>query len=96
VYNLPEGSDWKADIKTFHTLSMDVFKLDISILKAVRLGPNITSKHRPLLLTVEDINDKQYLLSHPHFLRRHEQYNKIFIVPDRTKLERIKHKGVVD
>ena len=23
VYNLPEGSDWKADIKTFHTLSMN-------------------------------------------------------------------------
>jgi len=29
-------------------------------------------------------------------LKRHEQYNSIYIVPDRTKLERIKHKRVVE
>ena len=32
IYNFPEGADRKVDIKAFHTLSMDVFKLD-SILK---------------------------------------------------------------
>ena len=30
------------------------------------------------------------------FLRRHKQYNKIFLASDRTKLERVKHKGIVD
>ena len=50
------------------TLSDAVFKLDVSISKAVRLGQKITNKHRPLLLTVEDIDDKNYLTSHSHFL----------------------------
>jgi len=96
VYNFLEGTDRKADIKAFHTLSMDVFKLDLSILKAARLGPKNTNKHRPLLLTVEELDDKNYLISHSHFLRHHEQYKTVFIVPDRTKLERMKHKKAVD
>ena len=96
VNNFLEGTDQKADIKAFHTLSMDVFKLDLSILKAVRLGSKNTNKHRPLLLTIEELDDKNYLISYSHFLRHHEQYKSIFIAPDRTKLERIKHKKAVD
>ena len=70
--------------------------MDISILKAVRLGPKISNKQMPLLLTLEDIDGKIYLLAHSHFLRKNEQYNKIYIAPDRTKLERVKHKKAVD
>jgi len=29
-------------------------------------------------------------------LRKKEEYNKIYIAPDRTKLERVKHKKAVD
>jgi len=85
-------ADQKVDTKVFQTLCMHVFNLDLSILKSVRLGPKINNKHRPLLLTVEDLEDKIYLISHSHFLRRHDQYKSIFIPPDRTKLERLKHK----
>jgi len=96
VYNFSEGADRKADIKAFQTLSMDVFKLDLGIVKAVRLGPKIANKHRPLLLTVNELDDKNYLISHSYFLRRHEQFNKVFIAPDRTKLEHLRHKKVVE
>ena len=96
VYNFSEKSERKADIEVFQALSSDVFKLTVTISKAVRLGPKVTNKHRPLLLTVEDIDDKNYLISHSHFLRHHNQFNKVFIVPDRTKLERIKHRNAVD
>ena len=96
VYNFSEGTDRKANIKAFQTLSMDVFKLDLGIVKAVHLGPKIANKHRPLLLTVNELNDKNYLISHSHFLRRHEKFNKVFVVPDRTKLERLKHKNAVE
>ena len=96
VYNFTEVNDRKADIESFKTLSNSVFKLDIGILKAVRLGPKISNKQRPLLLTLEDIDDKIYLLAHSHFLRKNEQYNEIYIAPDRTKLERVKHKKAVD
>lgn len=96
VYNLTECSDRKTDIETFKALSSDVFKLDVNITKAIRLGPKITNKQRPLLLIFENINDKIYLLSHSHFLKRNDQYNGIYIAPDRTKLERVKHRKVVE
>ena len=47
-------------------------------------------------MTVNELDDKNYLISHSHFLRRHEQFNKVFVVPDRTKLERLKHKKAVE
>ena len=57
VYNLTEGNDCKTDIETFKALSSGVFKLDVNITKAIRLGQKITNKQRPLLLILEDIND---------------------------------------
>ena len=38
----------------------------------------------------------RYICSLTHFLKRHEQYNKVYLVPDRTRLECAKHKRVVD
>jgi len=93
VYNFPECADRKADIGAFQTLCTAVFKLDINICKAICLDSKNANKQRPLLLTFEDMmDDKNYLLSHSHFLRRHDQYSKVYIVPDRTRLERTKHK----
>ena len=31
-----------------------------------------------------------------HFLKRYDQYTRIYIAPDRTKLERVKHRKVVE
>jgi len=90
VYNFAELT---ADIELFKALSNTVFKLDLDVAKAIRLGLKVPNKHRPLLLTIEDVDDKTYMLSHSHFLKRHEQFNSIYIVPDRTKLE---HKRVVE
>ena len=63
VYNFTEGNDQKADIESFKTLSNSVFKMDISILKAVRLGPKISNKQMPLLLMLEDIDGKNLFTS---------------------------------
>jgi len=90
---LPESTDRNTDIQSFKTLSNTVFKLDLDVIKAIRLGPKVRNKDRPLLLTVEG---KAHMLSHSHFLKRHEQYNKVYLVPDRTRLECAKHKRVVD
>ena len=96
VYNFSEGSDRKADIDAFKALSNTVFQLDLAVSKAICLGPKFDNKIRPLLLTLEDYDDKNYLISHSHFLKCHDDHNKVFIVPDRSKLERIKHKKAVD
>ena len=96
VYSFSEGSDLKADIDAFKALSNTIFQLDLAVSKAIRLGPKVDNKIRPLLLTLEDYDDNNYLISHSHFLKWHEDHNKVFIVPDRSKLERIKHKKAVD
>lgn len=96
VYNFPEKSDQKGDMEAFKALSDTVFKLDLSIEKTVRLGRKVDNKTRPLLLILEDFDEKNYLLSHSHFLKRHDVYGKVFIAPDRSRLERIKHKKAVD
>jgi len=85
VYSFSEKSERKADIQAFQALNSEVFKL-VSITKAIRFGPKVANKDRPLLLTVEDMDDKSYLISHSHFLRCHEQYSKVFIAQDRMKL----------
>lgn len=96
VYNFPEKSDRNADMEAFKALSNTVFNLDLSVVKAVRLGPKVDNKTRPLLLILEDFDDKNYLISHSHFLKKHKDFDKVFIAPDRSKLERIKHKKAVD
>ena len=96
VYNFVESDDKGKDIELFQGLCSDVFKLEVKIIKATRLGPKIPNKQRPLLLSVEDIDDKIYLLSHSHFLRKNDSYSNIYIAPDRTKLERAKHRKLVE
>ena len=97
VYNFSECVDRKADIKAFKIyVILAVFKLDTSICKAIRLGPKNANKQRPLLLTFEEFDDKAYLLSHSYLLRHQEQFSKVYIVPDRTKLECTKHKKAVE
>ena len=96
VYNFKECADRKADIEAFQAICATVFKLDANICKAIRLGAKNANKPRPLLLVVEDIDHKNYLLSHSHYLRRHDQYNKVYVVPDRTKHERTKHQKAVE
>ena len=82
VYNFSKGSDRKADIDAFKALSNTVFQLNLAVSKAIRLGPKVDNKIRPLLLTLEDYDDKNYLISHSHFLKWHDDHNKVFIVPD--------------
>jgi len=62
VYNFAELTDRNVDIESFKALSNTVLKLDLDIVKAVRLGPKVPNKHRPLLLTIEDVDDKTYML----------------------------------
>ena len=35
------------------------------------------------------------MLSYSHFLKRYEQYSNVYLVPDKARLERGKHKSVV-
>ena len=96
VYNFPESANWNADIDSFKALSDTVFKLDLDVTKATQLGPKIPDKCRPLLLSVEDVDNKAYMLFHSHFLKRHEQYNRVYLDPDRIRLKCAKHKKVVE
>ena len=60
----------------------------------MRLGKKSKDKTRPLLTCLESQQDALYMISHASYLRRHEEYNNIYIAPDMTKYQR--HKQLVD
>ena len=93
VYNLPETSD---DKKHFTDICSTVFKLDADVVSLRRLGRQIENKHRPLLLSLEDVDDKEFITSRSYFLRRHEEFNNVYISVDMTKYQRAKHKQLVE
>ena len=66
VYNFPECADRKAD-EAFQTLLSTVFSLKVVPTKTIRLGPKIANKHRPLLLSIDDLDLKGSVLSRSHF-----------------------------
>ena len=95
VYNFTETSDHQTDKDSFVNFCSSVFNCNVKISKVLRLGKKIANKHRPLLLGFEHYDDKVLILSHAHLLRHNDQYSDVFIVPDRTKFEREKHKKLV-
>ena len=93
VYNLPEPSS-ESDSDVFSTLCSSVYGCSFSVAKSLRLGKK-TEKCRPLLISLCKEEDKFELLSRSFLLRRNESYKNVFLAPDRTKLEREKHKSLV-
>ena len=93
VYNFSESSD---DKKHFIDLCNTVFKLDISVVSHRRLGKQAENKLRPLLLSLEDVDDKEFITSRSYLLRRHEEYKNVYISADMTKYQRAKHKQLVE
>ena len=96
VYNFHENSNYQADKAKFLELSKEVFNLDLQIIKVVRLGKSNNGKPRPLLVGLDNEAEKIEILSQSGKLRRLDQYNEIYIVADKTKYEREKHKKLVD
>ena len=88
VYNFPEASDNQSDKDLFADFCSSVSKHKGNINKIMRLGKKVPNKHRPLLLSFEHYEDKGLLFSRTHLLQHNDQYNDVFIVPDRTKFER--------
>ena len=55
----------------------------------------IEHKYRPLLVCFECIDNKAVVVSRSYSLCHHDQYKKVFVVPDRTKIERDEQKRLV-
>jgi len=94
VYNLPETST-SEDEKWFSDLCKTVFDLGVKITKVLRLGKPSEDRIRPLLIVLDDLNQKEFIVSHSHYLRRHPQYKNIYVSTDMTKFQRQKHKKLV-
>jgi len=82
VHNFPESTDRNNDIESFKDLIDTV---------QIRIGYSLGSSTRTKspLLSVENVDNKAYMVFHSHFLKRHEQYCKVYIAPDRTELEHV-------
>ena len=59
------------------------------------MGRRIEHKYRPLLVCFECIDNKAVVVSRSYLLCYHDQYKKVFVVPDRTKIERDEQKRLV-
>ena len=88
-----ETSDHQTDKDSFVNFCSYIFNCNVKISEVLRLGKKIANKHRPLLLGFEHYDDKLSILSYAHLLCHYDQYSDVFIVPDRTKFEREKHKN---
>ena len=95
VYNFPEASDRKVDSGSFLNMCKEVYNSDISVNKVVHLEKKSAEKQRPLLRCLKHDADESLLFSQLYLLRGNNQYSDVFIVPDRTKFERKKHKKLV-
>ena len=96
AYNLPESApNSKGDSEAFAALCSSVCNCACTVTKSVRLGKKLANKPRPLLLCLENEQDKLMLLSRSYLLRHNDSYKNVFIAPDRTKFEREKHRKLV-
>jgi len=93
VYNFPDSLD---DKKSFIDLCSLVFKLEVSVTSHRRLGRQMENKHKPLNLSLEDIDGKEFIASRSYLLRKHEAYKNVYISADTTKHQRAKHKQLVE
>ena len=78
---------------------LQIVKLTVVLFEHVQNGvfrEKSVEKQRPLLICLKHDADKSLLLSQSYLLRGNSQYSDIFIVPDRTKFEREKHKKLVE
>ena len=96
IYNFPENSDHQADKAEFLKLSKLVFNLDLNITKIICLGKRNDEKRRPLIVGLDSDAAKIEILSQSGKLRWFDQYNEVYIVADKTKYEREKHKKLVN
>ena len=100
LYNVPEQVNTQSDKGFFVDLCKAVYDMNVPINKMFRLGKKKASneqpQHRPLLVALENESDKATLIARSSQLRRHDKYENIYMVPDKTKFERAKHKRLVD
>ena len=64
-------------------------------LNAVRIGKHVQSKVRPVKVTLSSSSAAQNILSRSRMLRQSDSYKTVFLSPDRTVEERIKHRELV-
>ena len=96
IYNLPDPTDNSKDKSFFTELCKSVFDTTVKITKSLRLGKKFENKNRSLLIGLENQQNAINITSRAAYLRRHNQYENIYIVPDMTKYQRSKHKQLVD
>jgi len=72
IYNLPESKDREADKLSVLSLVKTVYDLDAQINRVVCLGRRTENKHRPLLVRVELVEDKNIVVSLSYLLHHHD------------------------
>ena len=96
VYNFRGASDSKSETPEIKDPIKSVFDLDVNLTKVACLGRRNESKPRPLLISHEDVLARGSILFQSGKLHNFDQHKNVYIAPDRTKMEREKHRKLVD
>ena len=88
VFNLKESTTADADKDSFIELCRTGLKLEVMVTKFFRLGKAAPDKIRPLLITTATVDSKLSILKSAYQLRSIDQYNNVYISPDRSRQER--------
>ena len=96
VYNLPEAPEKSSEEQSFADLCKHIVEVDLNIQKIFRIGRKDSNRIRPLLVCFTSEETKLSVLSSAPRLRFHDDYKKVYIAPDMTKFERVKHKKLVE
>ena len=85
AFNLKESTTANADKDSFIELCCTGLKLVAKLFWLRKAAPD---KIRPLLITTAMVDSKMNMLKSTHQLRSIDQYENIYISPDRTRQER--------
>jgi len=96
VYNLPEAPEQSSEEQFFADLCKRIVNVDLNIQKIFRIGCKDSNRIRPLLVCFTSEETKLAVLSSAPRLHFHDDYKKVYISPNMTKFERVKHKKLVE
>ena len=86
IYNLPEATDHAAVKVSFLALCKTVFNLDVLVTRVSYTFRKKTGKQAQTLTcvfcTCRKMTKRLLIISHSNLLRRHDQFERVFIAPD--------------
>ena len=82
------------DLWAWHCICNGIATPGLAGASALTTG-HCVANHSNNIHRIDDLSHKEFVVSHSYYLRRHSQYKNVYISTDMTKLQREKHRKLV-